>query len=201
MWTDGKSERNNEADFEVEVTNQAVNVRLNASAKSPRARFYWAASFIVLWLGALCLLSFSKGKHGEPSMWHDLMTYPVSSSGFIIPLLICLGVTALLALLSWRYVVMAYPSDENFHCDRSMLTISKVRWLDWQNRDWKTRTYPVDWITGLKYQAVARAKGGAVYGLRFEAGGRKERILPGLGSHDAGKILSAVKAFGIDVND
>jgi hypothetical protein len=31
-------------------------------------------------------------------------------------------------------------------------------------------------ITGIKYEAVARAKGGAVYGIRFKAAGRSERV-------------------------
>ncbi|CAN5424102.1 hypothetical protein BH10ACI4_BH10ACI4_05700 [soil metagenome] len=144
---------------------------------------------------------FSKGKHGEPGMWHDFATNPVNSSGFIIPLLIIVGCSALVALLSWRYVVMAYPSDETFYCDRSTLTISKVCWLDIHNKDWRVRSYPVEWITGLKYRSVATAKGGAVYGLRFEAGGRSERILPGLGTRDASKILKAVKSLGVDTDE
>jgi len=33
-----------------------------------------------------------------------------------------------------------------------------------------------------------------------EVAGRSERVLPGLGTHDAGEILKALKAFGADVN-
>jgi hypothetical protein len=197
MWLDGSRERLNQAEFEIEVTSQSVNVRMNASVKSPRGRFYWAAFFVALWIAAVCLLVFSKGKHG-PGMWHDFATYPVNSSGFIFPLL---GCSALMVLISWRYVVMAYPSDETFHCDRSTLTISKVRWLDIHNRDWRTRSYPLNEIAGIKYQAVATAKGGAIYGLRFQANGRSERVLPGLGTRDAGKILKALKAFRCDVSE
>jgi hypothetical protein len=133
-------------------------------------------------------------------MWHDLATHPVNSQGFVIPLVILLGTSALVVLISWRYVVMAYPSEETFYCDRSTLTISKVRWLDIHNADWRTRSYPLDAITGINYKAVARIRGGAVYGLRFKAAGRSERVLPGLGAHDAGKILKAIKALGVDVN-
>lgn len=201
MWLDGSGERLNQAEFEVEVTSQSVNVRLNASIKSPRGRFYWAAFFVALWIAALCLLVFSNGKHGNPGMWHDFATYPINSSGFIVPLLILLGCSALMVLISWRYIVMAYPSDEIFYCDQSTLTISKVPWLDIHNKDWRIRSYPLNQITGIKYKSVATAKGGAVYGLRFKAGGRSERVLPGLGTHDAGKILKAVKAFGMDVSE
>jgi hypothetical protein len=201
MWSDTKVARPSDGEFQIAITGQSVNVRLNASVKSPRGRFYWAAFFLALWIAAVCLIIFSKGKHGEPGMWHDFATNPVNSSGFIIPLLIIVGCSALFALLSWRYVVMAYPSDETFYCDRSTLTISKVFWLDIHNKDWRVRSYPIEWITDLKYRSVATAKGGAVYGLRFEAGGRSERVLPGLGTHDAGKILKAVKALGVDTGE
>jgi hypothetical protein len=201
MWLDGGRDRRNQEEFTVEVTSQSVNVRLDASMKSPHGRFYWAAFFVALWIAALCLLVFASGKHGERGMWHDFATYPVNSWGFIIPLLILLGCSALMALISWRYVVMAYPSDETFYCDPSTLTISKVRWLDIHNKDWRTRSYPLSDITGLKYRSIATAKGGAVYGLLFEAAGRSERVLPGLGTHDAGKILKALKSFGVNVKE
>ena len=202
LWSAiGSQERVSQETFEIEVTNQSVKVRLNASEKSPRGRFYWCAFFVALWIAALCLLVFADGKHGQSSMWQDFVTHPVDSQGFIVPLVILIGVTALIVLISWRYVVMAYPSDEIFYCDRSTLTISKVRWLDINNKDWQTRSYQLSEVTGIKYKTVARAKGGAVYGLRFNAAGRSERVLPGLGTHDAGKILKAVKAFGVDVNE
>jgi hypothetical protein len=201
MWSGGSGERLNQEEFEVEVTGQSVNVRLKASVKSPRGRFYWGAFFVALWIVALCFLVFSDGKHGESSMWQDFATHPVNSQGFMVPLLIVLGVTALLVLLSWRYVVMAYPSDETFYCDRSTLSISKVRWLDIHNKDWRTRSYRLNEISGMKYRAVARSRGTSIYGLRFKAAGRSERVLPGLGTHDASKILKAVKAFGGDVEE
>ncbi len=200
LWLNGSRERLNQKEFEIEVTSQSVNVRLNASRKSPRGRFYWAAFFVTFWMAMLCLMVFANGKHGEPAMWHDFATYPVNSSGFIVPLLILLGCSALVVLVSWRYVVMAYPSDEIFYCDCSTLTISKVRWLDIHNKDWRTRSYSLHEVTELKYRSVATAKGRAVYGLRFKAGGRSERVLPGLGTHDAGKILKAVKSFGVDAS-
>jgi hypothetical protein len=202
MWSAGNSqERINQEDFTIELTNQSVKVRLNASKKSPRRRFYWCIFFVAVWIAVLSLAVFAKGKHGQPSMWHDLATHPANSPGFIIPLVILLGASALIVLISWRYIVMAYPSDETFYCDRSTLTISKVRWLDIHNADWRTRSYPLHAITGIKYKAVARTRGRAVYGLRFKAAGRSERLLPGLGTHDAGRILKAVEALGADVED
>jgi hypothetical protein len=149
-------------------------------------------------MAGMCLLVFAPNKHGD-RMWHDFATHPVNSPGFIVPLFILLGCSALMVLVSWRYVVMAYPSDETFYCDRSTLTVAKVRWLDAHNRDWWTRSYPLGSISGIKYKVLATTKGSAVYGLRFKAEGRIERVLPGLGTRDAGRILRAVKAFGVDV--
>jgi hypothetical protein len=56
-------------------------------------------------------------------------------------------------------------------------------------------------IENLKYQAIASARGVSIYGLRFKAGGRTQRVLPGLKPRDADKILKALKAFGVDVPD
>lgn len=202
LWSaGGNQERINQANFKMEVTNQSVTVHLNASKKSPRGRLYWGVFFVALWIAALCLLIFSDGKHGGPSMWHAFETNPVNSQDFIAPLVILLCISALFVLMNWRYVVMAYPSDETFYCDRSTLKISKVRWLDIHNKDWQTRSYPLDGVKGITYRAVARSRGTAIYGLRFRAAGRSERVLPGLGTHDAGKILKAVKAFGGNVNE
>ncbi len=39
----------------------------------------------------------------------------------------------------------------------------------------------------------------AIYGLRSYAAGRSERVLPGLGTRDAGKILKALRALRADV--
>jgi hypothetical protein len=156
---------------------------------------------VTVWIAVLCLVVFANGRHGQSSMWHDLATHPVNSQGFIIPVAMLFGASVLVSLISWRYVVMAYPSDETFYCDRLTLVISKVHWLDIHNRDWWTRSYPLKAITGITYKAVARAKGGAVYGIRFKAAGRSERVLPGLGTQDARKVLKAVEAFGADVNE
>ena len=96
---------------------------------------------------------------------------------------------------------MAYPSDESFHCDRSTLTISRVRWLDIHNKDWETRSYPLADIEKIRYQALASAKGSSIYGLRFLAGGKTQRVLPGITPRQADKVLKALKALGADVSD
>jgi hypothetical protein len=189
-----------EQQFFIEITDQSVEVRLEVSRNSPRIRFY-ASIFFFSMLGALvvCGLLFLPGKHGNPSMWRDLSSSPLDSSGFVVPLLILLAFPVLAILLLRRYIVSAYPSDETFHCDRSTLTVSRVRWLDIHNKHWDTRSYGLGDTANFRYQVLGRAKGASIYGLRFVAGGRKERVLPGLNPREAEKVLNAIKMLGADV--
>ncbi len=186
-----------EPDFNFEINERLVSVRLNGT--SPRGRF-WAFIFFFIALPALgtCALLFLPGRNGSPSMWQDL-----SSSGpDIFACILLLSAPPFMLLLIWRYAVSAYPSDEVFRCDGSTLTISKVRWFDFQNNDnWSTRSYALPEIETMRYKAIASARATSIYGLWFKAGGRIERVLPGLEPREADKILKAVKRFGVNVPD
>lgn len=186
-------------DFHIEISDQAVSVRLDASTKSPHGRLYALIFHAALVALLMCGLLFLPGKHGNPSMYHDMSVNSVGSGRFVFPLALLLITPFFMALLTWRYVVYAYPSDETFHCDRSTLTISKVRWLDFHNKEWETRFYRLGEIENMRYKALARSKNASVYGIRFTARGETERILPGLNTHQAGKILKALGTFGVDV--
>jgi hypothetical protein len=120
---------------------------------------------------------------------------------FIVPLALLLSFPVVMGLLVRRYAVSAYPSDETFHCDRSTLTISRVRWLDIHNKDWHTRSYRLVDIVKIGYRALGSARGASIYGLRFIAGGRTQRVLPGLKPREADRILKALKTLGADVPD
>ncbi len=100
-----------------------------------------------------------------------------------------------------RYVTLAYPSDETFRCDRSTLSIARVRWLDIRNSHWDRWSHSLSDVEGIQYRAIARLRVGSIYGLRFISGGKTRRVLPGLKPHDAEKILTALKALGADVLD
>lgn len=190
-----------EQKFQIDIDDQSVRVRLNVSEYSPYGRFYACIFFIALGALGICALLFLPGKHGNPSMWHDLSSYPVDSGSFVFPFVLLLSFPPFIGLLLWRYVVSAYPSDEAFQCDRSMLTISKVRWLDFRNKRWHSRSYALAEIGNMRYQAIASAKGTSIYGLRFVAGGRDQRVLPGLKASEADKILKALQVLGVDVPD
>lgn len=186
-------------DFSLDVTDQAVRVRLDVSRRSPGTRFYGLGFFLAVVVLGICALLFEPGKHGGPGMWHDLSSSPIDSGGFIVPLVLLFGFCIGMFLISRRYLIAAYPSDETFYCDRATLTISRVEWLDILNSHWNTRSYALADIEGIRYGVVGRARGASIYGLRFSAKGSEKRVLPGLSSQDAGTILKALKAFGADV--
>ena len=190
-----------EPEFHLEVTNQTVFVRLDVSTQSGRTRFYALAFFAGVTAIAMCALLFSPGKHGSPSMWHNLSTSPIRSTDFLVPFFLVLTLPLLMGVLTRRYVILAYPSDETFSCDRSTLSIARVRWLDVHNKQWDTRSFSLAEVRDIRYRAIASLRGNTIYGLRFIAGEKTQRILPGLEPRDAEKILMALKSFGAEIPD
>jgi hypothetical protein len=187
-----------EQEFQLEITDQSAFVRLSVSGKT---RFFALASLAGVTALLICPLFFLPGTHGSPSMWHGLSTSSIGSAAFLGPFFLLLSVPLLMVVGMKRYVTLAYPSDEIFRADRSTLSISRVRWLDVHNNHWDTCSFSLAEVRELRYQAIARLKGGSVYGLRFLAGGKTRRVLPGLEPRDAEKILMALKSFGADVPD
>jgi hypothetical protein len=88
-----------EQEFHFEVTNQLVYVRMDVSSHAGRTRFYALAFYAGVMVPLMYALLFAPGKHGNPSMWHDLSTFSVSSSGFIVPLFLLVSVPLLMGIL------------------------------------------------------------------------------------------------------
>ena len=133
-------------------------------------------------------------------MWHDLASAPADSSGFLVPVI---GLVFFIGLFGWqgfRYARAAWASDETFHCDREAITISRIPWLNFSNRIWRTYTYPLTEVSAIRFAVIASAKGRQFWGLRFRADGRKW-VLPGLEAPEAKTILAGLKALGADVPD
>jgi hypothetical protein len=187
--------------LQIDIDDQSVSVRLDVSKYSPHRRFCVCIFYIALLALAVCVLLFAPLVDGAPSMWQDLSTYPVNSGTSILALVVLVGSPLLIFLLLRRYMVFAYPSDETFRCDRATVTVSRVRWFDFNNKHWDTRSYALGEIGNLRYEAIAEAKWVSIYGLRFSAGGGTQRVLPGLKPRDADKILKALKVFGVDIPD
>lgn len=186
-------------DFSISISDKAVDVRYTPSVSAPRGKLFGFIFIISTVLAATCALLFLPGKHGDPSMWHDLVTAP-STSSVVFTLI---GLMFFMGLLGWqgfRYARAAWASDEIFHCDRTTITISRIPWLDFSNRTWRTDTYPLAEVRAIRFAVIASAKGRQFWGLRFRAHGRKW-ALPGLEAPEAKPILAGLKALGADVPD
>jgi len=188
-------------EFNIVITESSVDVRHDVSSKSPKGRFYVGLFFLAFLILVICGVIFLPGKHGAPSMWHDVSTSPINSAGFIFPLSLVLLGAIFMGCVATRYLLAAYPSDETVHCDRSTLTVSKVPWLDVRNSKWTTRSYSLRDVSHLRFGVIASAKGSSIYGIRFVAAGKKLKVLPGLEAPEAAEILQGFKALGADVVD
>lgn len=171
------------------ITNDSVSARLQGN--SGRTRLYALAFFFALTILGLCLLLFLPGKNGSPSIWHSR-----SASYFTV-----LTFPLFIFVLTKRYVRLAYPADETFRCDRSTMSIAKVRWLDFRDSHWNPASFPLAEVRGIRYRVLVAMRGTAIYGLRFKVGGKTLRVLPWLKAADAERILLALKSFGADVPD
>jgi hypothetical protein len=132
-------------------------------------------------------------------MWHDMSTATIGSGDFLAPLAILIVGGGLLAWMSFRWSAAAWPSDETLHCDHTALTISRIPYLDFRNRTWKTRSYVLRDIEKFRFAVYASAKNSSIYGFRFRANGRRHKTLPGLEAPEAQNILTALQRFGVDV--
>jgi len=190
-----------EKEFDIVITENSVDVRHDVSSESPKRRFYAGLFFLMLIILGACVLVLLPGKHGRPNMWHSLSSSPIDSADFIVPLSLVLIFVIWMSYVGTRWLLAAYPSDEALHCDRSTLTVSKVPWLDAGNTRWITRSYPLMDISRIRFGVIASAKGSHIYGIRFLAAGKKQKVLPGLEAPEAAEILKALTTLGADVVD
>ncbi len=185
------------SDFSISITDKSVDVRYTPSVSEPRGKLFGFLFIISTLVVLACALLFLPGKHGNPSMWHDLTNAPSGSSVVFIPI----GLMLFIGLFGWqgfRYARAAWASDETFHCDREVITIKRIPWLDFSNRTWRTYIYPLSEMSAIRFAVIASAKGRAFWGLRFRAHGRRW-ALPGLEAPEAKEILTGLRALGADV--
>lgn len=183
-------------DFEIVISDEAVDVNLKPSASSPHAKRNGLVFILCTSLLVPAFLLFVPGKHG--SMWHDI-TAAHTLSDAEVPLAFVLAGFGFVWLLGLRWSEAAWPSDERFHCDRSTLTLARVPLLDFKNRDWQSSSYPLGTVSKIRYAIYASAKGSSIYGLRFKIDGKRHKCLPGLEAPEAQKILCALQQLGADV--
>jgi len=108
------------SDFSISITDKAVDVSYTPSLSEPHGKLFGFIFIISTVVVVTSALLFLPGKHGDPSMWHDLTNASSGSPVVFIPL----GMMLFSGLLGWqgfRYARAAWASDETFHCDRDAI--------------------------------------------------------------------------------
>jgi hypothetical protein len=100
--------------------------------------------------------------------------------------------------LLWGALRLLFPSGECLSCDRTSLTIGRIPELSLRGR-WTYETFPIHEIEDLQFAAIRFSRYGSANGLRFTAGGRIKKVLAGIESPEAARILDALGALGVQV--
>jgi hypothetical protein len=185
--------------FTISLKPDSAEIQLIPSANSPYAKLGGAIFIVSILIAGLCALLFLPGKHSRPNMWHDMSNASIGSSDFLVPLGLLTVVGGLLAWMGFRWSAAAWPSDETLHCDHTVLTISRIPYIDFRNHTWKTKSYALRDVEKFRFAVYASAKNSTICGFRFRANGRRHKTLPGLEAPEAQNILTALQRLGVDV--
>jgi len=180
----------------VVVTPELVRVRYEPSQESPYRRFYMGAAFFLFVIALLAIMVFMPGKHAAPSIWDDLHPHP--GHGILIPVFFVLLFSTWLFWSVAKSVRYIYPGDQEIVCNRESLVVSWVPWMDWSNTKRVSESYPLGYVSGIRYGVIVSGKGKSTYGLRFNASGTNYRLFPDLSAYHAGKILAGMEALGVE---
>ena len=175
-----------------------VRVHYDVISKSPHGRFYVGLACLLFIIAMSCVLFFSGGKHGATSLWQDMHAYPTNSFHILFPLALILTLSVLLGWHMARVVAVAYPGAQKLECDRTTLTVSRIRWLDWENKEWISESYQLSDVSRIRFGVIVSGRGNSTYGLRFRAAGRNYKCFPKLTTREVGKILAGLEALGAD---
>jgi hypothetical protein len=187
------------SEFSISISTDAVDVSYTPSVDDPHRKLFGFLFTLSIDIVLASAFLFLPGKHGAPSMWHTIVDAPSGSPAIFTVVFLCIA----LGLVGWQgflYDRAAFASDEMIHCDRKAITISRIPWFDFSNRTWRTHTYLLSEVSGLRFAVIASGKNTSYWGVRFRAHGRKW-MLPGLKAEEAKKILLGLRELGADVPD
>jgi hypothetical protein len=188
------------AEIDVVVEPGRVRVYFDSTSRSPHGRFYFGFVVLALFGAILLILPFAPGDHGGPSLWQRVRETPAESYRFLIPTVLLLTLFAVLAWLVIRALRLNYPGGQRLECDGLTLTVSWLRWLDWDNRDWITQTYALNDVSRLRYAAIFQSRRKLTWGLRFTVAGKSYKLFPHLTNQQAGMILEGFEALGANTD-
>jgi hypothetical protein len=104
-------------------------------------------------------------------------------------------VLAVIALIFTPAILIAYLSGcKNLRCNRQSLQVVRVA----RGRLASTTEYPRESIQKIRFAAVSYSEYRAIFGLVFEVNGKKVKVLSGLESPEALRILSELRRLRFD---
>jgi hypothetical protein len=178
----------------LEITIQPGSLRVEYAAirKSPHGRFYAGLLFALFCCLLLCFGIFMPGKQGT-NLYHDFHGESSRATGYVF-------LAAAILVMAWLlkvYLPIAYPGAQKLECNANMLTVSRLRWLDWNNQNWSVETYLLRDVCRTRYGNIYSSRTGSIDGLRFTAAGEDVRLFPGLSEPQAEKVLAQLESFGV----
>jgi hypothetical protein len=107
------------------------------------------------------------------------------------------AMTLFAGTLLWAAFRSLFPSGQSLTCDRSTLTIGRIPRSSLRGQ-WRHESFPISTIKALQFGVVAWGRT-PVEGLLFKVDGKTKKVLAGLDSPEAAKVLDALASLGINI--
>jgi hypothetical protein len=124
---------------------------------------------------------------------HDLLDGLWGSKAAVVPALIFL----IFSWMSFQLARMLFGRREVLRCTNDDLEVINCDF----GYTWRRRTFSKQDVKGIEFASVGFSGYGAVKGLRFEGAGKQIKLLRGLRSAEAEKILTKLTALGFDTGE
>lgn len=187
--------------YDVKVSADSVDAKWERSHRSIFVRVFGSIATIALAAALMYFVAFLPlHPHDRYTMWYVLRHERVSSRYFIEAAIETLLICALWGFILAVGVRSLFPSGEKLHGDRSQLTVSKIPWANFRGR-WMIRAFSRAEILQMEYGILRRgtAKSPSVYGIRFLAGGKVQKILSWIEAPEASHLLRGLERLGFNV--
>ena len=184
--------------YDVKVRADSVDAKWDSSYRSIPLRVFGSIAMGVLAVTWMYLAVFRP--HDGYTAWWAFRHERVSSRYFIeaaIATLFHLIFSGFLLALGVRSL---FPSGEKLHGDRSQLIVSKIPWVSFRGQ-WTTHAFSLAEISQMQYGVLRRgtARDPSVYGIRFLANGKVQKIIRRIEAPEASHLLRGLERLGFDV--
>jgi hypothetical protein len=184
--------------YKVKIGADYVDAKWDSSYRSIPVRVFGSIAMAVL-AAAWMYYAVFRPHHGYAVWW--TLTHERASSRYFIET----AVAILLNLILSGYILALgvrslFPSGEKLRCDYSQLIVSKIPWVSFRGR-WTTRVFSLAEISQMEYEVLRRgtARDPSVYGIRFLADGKVQKILSRIEAPEASHLLRGLERLGLDI--